>query len=157
MANASLLDEATAAAEAMHMCVEAHGRKRKAFVVDAATHPQTIAVVATRARPLGIEVRTVARAALAAAVAAADVAACCCQYPTTDGTIHDDRALIASAHAAGVKVVVAADLLALTAAHAPRASSAPTSRSARASASACRWASAARTRRSWPPPTTSAA
>jgi glycine dehydrogenase len=61
MANASLLDEATAAAEAMHMCVEAHDRKRKAFVVDAATHPQTLAVVATRARPLGIEVRTVER------------------------------------------------------------------------------------------------
>jgi glycine dehydrogenase len=114
MANASLLDEATAAAEAMHMCVEAHDRKRKAFVVDAATHPQTLAVVATRARPLGIEVRTVERAALAAAVAAADVAGVLLSYPTTDGTIHDDRALIASARAAGVKVVVACDLLALT-------------------------------------------
>jgi len=114
MANASLLDEATAAAEAMHMCVEAHDRKRKAFVVDAATHPQTLAVVATRARPLGIEVRTVERVALAAAVAAADVAGVLLSYPTTDGTIHDDRALIASARAAGVKVVVACDLLALT-------------------------------------------
>ncbi len=114
MANASLLDEATAAAEAMHMSVEAHDRKRKAFVVDAATHPQTLAVVATRARPLGVEVRTVERAGLAAAVAAGDVAGVLLSYPTTDGAIHDDRALIAGARAAGVKVVVACDLLALT-------------------------------------------
>ncbi|MBK7074184.1 MAG: aminomethyl-transferring glycine dehydrogenase [Myxococcales bacterium] len=118
MANASLLDEATAAAEAMHMCVEAHDRKRRAFVVDAATHPQTLAVVATRARPLGVEVRAVERAGLAAAVAAGDVAGdvagVLLSYPTTDGAIHDDRALIAGARAAGVKVVVACDLLALT-------------------------------------------
>ena len=58
MANASLLDEATAAAEAMKMCFE-HGRRASApaFWVDAATHPQTIAVMRTRAEPLGIELR----------------------------------------------------------------------------------------------------
>ncbi|MBK9031635.1 MAG: aminomethyl-transferring glycine dehydrogenase [Myxococcales bacterium] len=113
LANASLLDEATAAAEAMNMCVEAHERKRTVFVVDAATHPQTLAVVATRARPLKVEVRVVERAGLAAAITA-DVAGMLLSYPTTDGAVHDDRALVAAAKAAGVKVVVATDLLALT-------------------------------------------
>src|SRR5690348_6872749 len=54
MANASLLDEATAAAEAMNMCVEHGNRQRLTFWVDAASHPQTIAVMQTRAEPLGI-------------------------------------------------------------------------------------------------------
>ncbi|MEZ4402241.1 MAG: aminomethyl-transferring glycine dehydrogenase [Kofleriaceae bacterium] len=113
LANASLLDEATAAAEAMNMCVEAHERKRLAFVVDAATHPQTLAVVTTRAQPLGVEVRVVERAALGAALTA-DVAGVLLSYPTTDGQVHDDRALCAQARAAGVKIAVATDLLALT-------------------------------------------
>ena len=113
MANASLLDEGTAAAEAMHMCVESHERKRVAFVVDAATHPQTIAVVETRARALGVEVRVVERAALTAALTG-DVAGLLLSYPTTDGAVHDERALVAAAHAAGAKVVMACDLLALT-------------------------------------------
>ena len=113
LANASLLDEATAAAEAMHMCVEAHERKRKVIVCDAATHPQTLAVVATRSRPLGVEVRVVPRAELAAALTA-EVAGVLLSYPTTDGAVHDERALIAAAHAVGVRVVMATDLLALT-------------------------------------------
>src|SRR5689334_6238219 len=57
MANASLLDEATAAAEAMNMCVEHAERKRLVFWVQAETHPQTIAVMRTRAEPLKIELR----------------------------------------------------------------------------------------------------
>jgi glycine dehydrogenase len=113
LANASLLDEATAAAEAMHMCVEAHERKRKVIVCDAATHPQTLAVVATRSRPLGVEVRVVPRAELAAALTA-EVAGVLLSYPTTDGAVYDERALIAAAHAVGVRVVMATDLLALT-------------------------------------------
>ena len=113
LANASLLDEATAAAEAMHMCVEAHERKRKVIVCDAATHPQTLAVVATRSRPLGVEVRVVPRAELAAALTA-EVAGVLLPYPTTDGAVYDERALIAAAHAVGVRVVMATDLLALT-------------------------------------------
>ena len=113
LANASLLDEATAAAEAMHMCVEVHERKRKVIVCDAATHPQTLAVVMTRSRPLGVEVRVVERAALADALTA-EVAGVLLSYPTTDGTIHDERALCTAAHAAGIRVVMATDLLALT-------------------------------------------
>jgi glycine dehydrogenase len=113
VANASLLDEATAAAEAMHLMhavtTDSAGR---AFFVSDRCHPQTIAVVQTRAKPLGIEVvvgdhRTFDPAAkkLFGAVI---------QYPGTDGGIHDDRAFIEKAHANGAKVAVACDLLALT-------------------------------------------
>ncbi|HUQ07819.1 MAG TPA: aminomethyl-transferring glycine dehydrogenase [Kofleriaceae bacterium] len=113
LANASLLDEGTAAAEAMTMCVEAHERKRKVFLADAAAHPQTLAVMRTRAEPLGIDLRVVACGAMSAALGA-DVAGLLLQYPTTDGQVHDERALVTAARAAGVKVVMAADLLALT-------------------------------------------
>jgi len=116
LANASLLDEATAGAEAMNMCVEAHERKRVVFWVDAAAHPQTIEVMRTRAQPLHIDLRVGDRAAIAAALAAdgAAIAGVLVQYPTTDGQVVDDRALIAAARAAGARVVVATDLLALT-------------------------------------------
>src|SRR5689334_6145728 len=113
LANASLLDEATAAAEAMNVCVEAHEKKRKVFLADAAAHPQTIAVMQTRAEPLGIELRVVACGAMQAALGA-DVAGVLLQYPATDGAVYDQRALVAAARAAGAKVVMAADLLALT-------------------------------------------
>jgi len=113
LANASLLDEGTAAAEAMHMAVAAHDHKRTVFWVDAAAHPQTIAVMRTRAEPLGIELVVGDRAAIAAGVGAA-TAGVLLQYPTTDGQIVDDRALVAAVKAAGGHVVLATDLLALT-------------------------------------------
>ena len=113
LANASLLDEATAAAEAMAMCVEAHEKKRTIFLADADAHPQTLAVMRTRAEPLGIELRVVACAAMTAALGA-DIAGILLQYPSTDGQVHDERALVTAARAAGIKVVFAADLLALT-------------------------------------------
>ncbi len=116
MSNASLLDEATAAAEAMNMCAEAHEGKRPVFWVDAGAHPQTIEVMRTRAEPLDIDLRIGDRAAIAAALAdgGAAIAGILTQYPTTDGVVHDDRALFAAARAAGTRVVVATDLLALT-------------------------------------------
>ena len=116
MANASLLDEATAAAEAMVMCVE-HARdgasKRLVFWVDADAHPQTIAVMHTRAEPLGIQLRVGSAAQIQAGIGA-DCAGALLSYPTTDGRVEDPRAVIAAVHAAGAAVVIAADLLALT-------------------------------------------
>ncbi|HEY0986154.1 MAG TPA: aminomethyl-transferring glycine dehydrogenase [Kofleriaceae bacterium] len=119
MANASLLDEATAGAEAMVMCIE-HARgsgagatPRSVFWVQTETHPQTIAVMRTRAEPLGIALRVGTARDIAAALGA-DVAGVLLSYPTTDGRIDDHRALIAQVHAAGAAVVMATDLLALT-------------------------------------------
>jgi glycine dehydrogenase len=111
MANASLLDEATAAAEAMNMCVE-HA-KRRVFWVQTETHPQTIAVMRTRAEPLGIELRVGTAVEIAAALNDS-VAGILLSYPTTDGRIDDHRELAKQAHAAGAAVVMATDLLALT-------------------------------------------
>ncbi|MBP6631049.1 MAG: aminomethyl-transferring glycine dehydrogenase [Kofleriaceae bacterium] len=113
LSNASLLDEATAAAEAAHMCVEIGERKRMTVWADAATHPQTLAVVRTRCEPLGVRVEVGDRGRIQAALGA-DVAGVLLSYPTTDGTVHDDRALITAARAAGVRVVMMTDLLALT-------------------------------------------
>jgi glycine dehydrogenase len=115
MANASLLDEATAAAEAMAMCIE-HARTehaRPVFWVQAETHPQTIAVMHTRAEPLGIALKVGTTAEIAAGLGP-DVAGVLLSYPTTDGRIEDYRALIAKVHAAGAAVAMATDLLALT-------------------------------------------
>ena len=128
IANASLLDEATAAAEAMHMCLAlapAGPRgERNVFLVASSCHPQTLAVVRTRAEAAGVEVRELPHAARAAdgeALAAAldgeelgDVFGVLLQYPTTDGRVLDYAPLAARVHAAGALVVVAADLLALT-------------------------------------------
>jgi glycine dehydrogenase len=119
LANASLLDEATAAAEAVNMCVEHTATattRRVVFWADAATHPQTIAVMRTRSEPLGIDLRvgTVDEIAAALTKDGAGVAGILVSYPATDGTVRDHRALIAAAHAAGAKAVVASDLLALT-------------------------------------------
>ena len=110
IANASLLDEATAAAEAMALC-HAVVPNRKTFFVADNCHPQTIAVVQTRAKPLGIEVQigNFAEYKLDETVFGALV-----QYPATDGAIYDYADFIKRAHAAGPLVVVAADLLALT-------------------------------------------
>jgi glycine dehydrogenase len=110
IANASLLDEATAAAEAMALC-HAVVPNRKTFFVADNCHPQTIAVVQTRAKPLGIEVQigNFAEFKLDETVFGALV-----QYPATDGAIYDYADFINRAHDAGALVVVAADILALT-------------------------------------------
>jgi glycine dehydrogenase len=111
IANASLLDEATAAAEAMMLCHRMKAGAGGVFFVSAACHPQTVDVVRTRARPLGIEVvlgdhRTF--------TVDARVFGVLVQYPDTWGSIHDYAAFFAQAHAAGALCVVATDLLALT-------------------------------------------
>ncbi|MDB4953647.1 MAG: gcvP, partial [Myxococcales bacterium] len=116
LANASLLDEATAAAEAMHMCFAQGDGKRETFWVEASTHPQTIAVMRTRAEPLGIDLRVAPAAEIRAAVGSKDgasIAGVLLSYPTTDGQVIDYRDLIAAIHAAGASVAVATDLLAL--------------------------------------------
>ena len=113
LANASLLDEATAAAEAMAVCHAVAGKGRKAFFAAADCHPQTLAVLETRARPLGIELRVGDPAALDLA-AGSDLFGILLQYPATDGAIRDPRELVARARAAGVIVTLATDLLALT-------------------------------------------
>ena len=113
MANASLLDEATAAAEAMNMCVQRTEKKRLVFWVQAETHPQTIAVMATRAEPLGIELRVGTAAEIEKALDQ-EVAGILLSYPTTDGRVDDYRTLVTKAHGAGAAVVMATDLLALT-------------------------------------------
>ncbi len=111
LANASLLDEATAAAEAMAMCHLADKQDRKAFFAATDCHPQTLAVLATRAEPLGIELRVGDPASLD--VASGDLFGILLQYPATDGHLVDYRDLIARAKAANVMVVMATDLLAL--------------------------------------------
>src|SRR5216117_489243 len=110
IANASLLDEATAAAEAMALCHAAVPNRKTFFVADNC-HPQTIAVVQTRAEPLGIEIKIgeYSRFKFDDAVFGALV-----QYPATDGAIHDYVDFVRQAHDAGALVVVAADILALT-------------------------------------------
>ena len=111
IANASLLDEATAAAEAMTLCHHAAASDRNIFFVADNCHPQTIEVVRTRAKPLGIEIKidNFSRFKFDDTVFGAIV-----QYPATDGAICDYTELVKSAHEAGALVVVAADILALT-------------------------------------------
>jgi len=110
IANASLLDESTAAAEAMAMAHGIKGKGEKFFVADN-VHPQTISLLRTRAEPLGIEIVTGpwSDTALDQSFFGALV-----QYPATDGKIDDYGDLAARVHAAGGAFVVAADLLALT-------------------------------------------
>ncbi|UWQ96487.1 aminomethyl-transferring glycine dehydrogenase [Rhodobacteraceae bacterium M385] len=110
VANASLLDEATAAAEAMVMAQRASKSKERAFFVDENCHPQTVAVVQTRAEPLGIEVIVGA----ADSLDAASVFGALFQYPGTLGALADPSAQIEALHAAKAIAVVATDLLALT-------------------------------------------
>src|SRR5213595_3265857 len=110
VANASLLDEATAAAEAMALC-HAVVPNRKMFFVANNCHPQTIEVVRTRAKPVGIEVKidNFSQFKFDNTVFGALV-----QYPATDGAIYDYTEFVRQAHTAGALVVVAADILALT-------------------------------------------
>ncbi len=112
VANASLLDEATAAGEAMHLteAVSKHEGART-YLVSEGCHPQTIAVVRTRARARGI---TVVVGNPASFTFEPGVIGALLQYPATDGKVEDYRALCAAAHAAGALVAVATDLLALT-------------------------------------------
>ena len=111
IANASLLDEGTAAAEAMFMAYQAKGsRERNTFVVDARCHPQTIDVVQTRAQARGIATRV---GDVAAAGFGADSFGVLLSYPTTDGAILDYRAVADQVHAAGGLVIVATDLMSL--------------------------------------------
>jgi glycine dehydrogenase len=112
LANASLLDEATAAAEAMHMCQAVAPEGRDAFYVAQDCHPQTIAVVKTRATPLGA--RVVVGPSADADFERQRLFGVLVQYPSTDGCIRDHAPLAAAAHAAGAPLVVAADPLALT-------------------------------------------
>ncbi|MEZ4471709.1 MAG: aminomethyl-transferring glycine dehydrogenase [bacterium] len=112
IANASLLDEGTAAAEAMVMCRAQAPRGRDTFFVADDCHPQTIAVVQTRALPLGIEVRVAPADAFSADDAR--VFGVLVQTPDTFGRLHDLRALAERVHAAGAILAVATDLLALT-------------------------------------------
>src|SRR5438270_10045377 len=113
IANASLLDEATAAAEAMALCYHAAtGRdSRNRFFMADNCHPQTIAVVRTRAKPLGIEIITgnFANFEFDDTIFGALV-----QYPATDGVIYDYKKFAKAAHDADALFVVAADILALT-------------------------------------------
>src|SRR5438046_7468331 len=109
IANASLLDEATAAAEAMALC-HAVVTARKTFFIADNCHPQTIEVVRTRAKPLGIQIKldNFSRFKFDNTVFGALV-----QYPATDGAIYDYAEFVRQAHTAGALVVVAADILAL--------------------------------------------
>jgi len=109
IANASLLDEATAAAEAMHMS-HAMTRSRNTFFVSSECHPQTIDVVQTRAKPLGINVVVGDHEAFDFS---AEVFGALVQYPATYGDVYDYEGFVERAHAAGALVTVAADLLSL--------------------------------------------
>ncbi|MDF3932824.1 aminomethyl-transferring glycine dehydrogenase [Pseudomonas citronellolis] len=112
IANASLLDEATAAAEAMTFCKRLSKNKAaQAFFASAQCHPQTLDVLRTRAEPLGIDVVVGDEAALEDFSAYFGVLL---QYPASTGAVVDQRELVERAHAAGALVAVAADLLALT-------------------------------------------
>jgi len=115
IANASMLDEATAAAEAMTMCRRSVGHASQVFAVADDVLPQTIDVLRTRAAPLGIEIRVLP----AGELAAADAYAALVQYPGTDGDLRDYRPLAEALHAKGALLVAAADLLALTLVAAP--------------------------------------
>jgi glycine dehydrogenase len=112
LANASLLDEATAAAEAMAMCHALTRKTRAAFFVSSECHPQTLAVVRTRAEALGWQV--IEGDWQSFDFEAQEVFGALVQYPTSDGVVHDYEAFVERAHAGGAKVVLAADLLALT-------------------------------------------
>jgi glycine dehydrogenase len=115
IANASMLDESTAAAEAMTLCQRAGKSHSKVFFVADDVLPQTLAVIRVRAEPLGIEVK-VGRAQDANAT---DCFGLLLQYPGANGDVNDYRALVNAVHARGGLVVVAADLLALTLLAAP--------------------------------------
>src|SRR6202162_1027429 len=111
VANASLLDEATAAAEAMALAERAAQARTKSFFVDAEVHPQTLAVLRTRAEPLGLNLIV---GDPLTDLAHAEVFGGLLQYPGTSGAVRDLRGAIATLRAKGALAILAADLLALT-------------------------------------------
>ncbi|MBP2325543.1 glycine dehydrogenase [Kibdelosporangium banguiense] len=111
VANASMLDESTAAAEAMTLVRRGGKSKSSRFLIDADTFPQTIAVIETRAEPLGIEVVV---ADLTSGLPEGDFFGVLLSYPGGSGVVRDHSELISEAHSRGTQVVVAADLLSLT-------------------------------------------
>jgi glycine cleavage system P protein (glycine dehydrogenase) len=111
VANASLLDEATAAAEAMALAERATQAKTRAFFVDADVHPQTLAVLRTRAEPLGW---TLVVGDPSSELGRQEVFGGLLQYPGSSGALRDLRPAIAALHAQGALAIVAADLLGLT-------------------------------------------
>ena len=117
IANASLLDEGTAAAEAMTLAARSSKSKSERFFVSCNLHPQTIEVIRTRAEPLHIELII----GDDADAATADVFGAIFQYPDTNGVINDYRAVTEALHAKGALVIAAVDLLALTVIEAPGA------------------------------------
>jgi len=116
LANASMLDEGTAAAEAMTMARRATKTKAEAFFVDIDCHPQTIAVVETRAQPLGIKVLI---GDPATDLDASSVFGALLAYPGSSGAIVDPRPVVDALHEHGALAVVATDLLALCVLEAP--------------------------------------
>ena len=116
LANASMLDEGTSAAEAMTMCRRQSRIGSQAFFIDADTHPQTIAVIATRAEPIGIEIVV---GNPATDLDATKVFGALFSYPGTSGVIRDHTSAIEALHSAGALAVVASDLLSLMLLRAP--------------------------------------
>jgi len=111
VAGSSLLDEPTAAAEAMTLARRSSKVASHRFVVDADTHPQTLAVIATRAEPLGIELVV---ADLAQGLPEGELFGLLLSYPGSSGTVRDIAPLVAAGQERGAIVAVASDLLALT-------------------------------------------
>ncbi len=114
IANASMLDEATAAAEAMTLAKRSVKSKSNRFVVAGDAHPQTIEVIQTRAAPLGIEVLLANSLEEWNQLMDGDYFAVLAQYPATSGRIDDLRADVDKAHGKQAAFIVATDLLALT-------------------------------------------
>ena len=114
IANASMLDEATAAAEAMTLARRSVKSTSNRFIVAGNCHPQTIEVIQTRARPLGIDVLLANSATEWHAALDGDYFAVLAQYPSTSGRIDDLRGDVQKVHAKHAAFIVAADLLALT-------------------------------------------
>ena len=118
VANASLLDEGTAAAEGMAMLFAARPRAqakegRNRFLVDAAVFPQTLSVMRTRAAHLAIDLQVVTREAMLSLAAEGDVFGCLVQYPDADGEVEDLTAMTSGMADLGVRTVFATDLMAM--------------------------------------------
>ncbi|MDA8371512.1 MAG: aminomethyl-transferring glycine dehydrogenase [Nocardiopsaceae bacterium] len=118
VAGSSLLDEATAAAEAMTLARRATKARTATFIVDADVFPQTLSVLRTRAEPLGIDIVT---ADLSHGLPEGEAFGVLVQYPAASGAVRDPQAIIEEAHERGALAVVAADILALTMLRSPGA------------------------------------
>jgi glycine dehydrogenase len=114
IANASMLDEATAAAEAMTLAKRSVKSKSDTFIVSGDTHPQTIEVIRTRAAPIGITVVVVNSGQEWEAALAGDFFAALIQYPASSGWIMDWKTDVEAIHAKQAAAIFATDLLALT-------------------------------------------